>query len=89
MVMRILISRFISLIFLSTSVALNILSLYQLFCDFENFMSLFGHFQSWAPICFPKIICLRYDPANISSLLQKCHFPIDAVLNSLANTKGL
>ena len=36
------ISRFISLILLLTSVSLNILSLYQLFHDFEYFMSLFA-----------------------------------------------
>ena len=45
----ILISRFISLIFLSTSVALNIFSLYQLFRDFRKFVSLFGGFRFWAP----------------------------------------
>ena len=35
-----LISRFISFIFLSTSIALIIFSLYQLFPDFENIVSL-------------------------------------------------
>ena len=38
----ILISKFISLVFLSSSFALNILRLYQLFCDLKNLMSLFG-----------------------------------------------
>ena len=42
-------SRCISLYFLSASVALNILSVYQLFHDFENFMSLFGRFQFLPP----------------------------------------
>ena len=56
------ICRFISLTFLSISVASNILSLYQLFCYFENFMFLFGRFRFWAPICFPEIISSRYDP---------------------------
>ena len=36
------IGRSISLIFLSTLVALNILSLYQLFRGFKNFMTLFA-----------------------------------------------
>ena len=59
--------RFISMIFLSTSVALNILSLHQLFRDFENFMSLFGRFRFWEPTRFPEVICLRYDPDLSSS----------------------
>ena len=65
----ILISRLISIIFLSTFV-LNILSLCQLFCDSETFsMSLFGHFQFWAPTRFPKVICPRYRPGGIISLI--------------------
>ena len=42
-------SRCIFLYLLSASVALNILSFYQLFHDFENFMSLFSRFQFLAP----------------------------------------
>ena len=64
------ISGFISLVFLSTSVALSILSLYQLFRDSETFsMSLFGHFQFWAPTRFPEVICPRYGPRGIISLI--------------------
>ena len=49
--------------FFSTSVALNILSLYQLSLDFETFfMSLFGHFPFWVPTCFLEVICPRYGP---------------------------
>ena len=60
------ISRFISLVFLSTSVTLNILSLYQLSLDFENFsMSLLGHFRFWAHTLFPEIICPRYGLGGI------------------------
>ena len=53
------ISIFISLIFLSTSVALNILSFHVLLPDFESFMSLFVseyglavciHFAKWEGI---------------------------------------
>ena len=51
--------------FLSTSVALNILSIYQLFHDFENLMSLFRRFRFWAPTRFPKVNCFRYDPGTI------------------------
>ena len=51
----ILISRFILLTFLSTWLALNILSLRELFRDYENFMSLFGCFQFWAPTCLPEV----------------------------------
>ena len=58
-------SRCISLYFLSASVALNILSVYQLFHDFENFMSLFGHFQFLAPICFLEVIYPTYNPDTI------------------------
>ena len=58
---RRLISRFISLVFLSTSVASNILSLYQLSLDFETFfMSLFGRFLFWAHTHFPEVICPTY-----------------------------
>ena len=57
-------SRCISLYFLSASVALNILSVYQLFHDFENFMSLFGHFQFLAPICL-EVIYSRCNPDTI------------------------
>ena len=55
-------SRFISIYFLSASVALNILSVYQLFHDFENFMSLFWRFQFLAPTCFLEVIYPRYNP---------------------------
>ena len=65
----ILISRFIYLIFLSTSFALNILSLYQLFRDFENFMALFGRFWLWAPTHFPEVICPKYGAANLGNIL--------------------
>ena len=58
-------SRCISLYFLSVSVALSILSFYQLFHDFENFMSLFGDFQFLAPTCFLKVIHPRYNPDTI------------------------
>ena len=55
------ISRFISLVFLSVSVALNILSLYQLSLHCENFsMSLFGRFRFWEHTHFPEVICPRY-----------------------------
>ena len=58
-------SRCISLYFLSASVALNILSVYQLFHDFENFMSLFGRFQFLAPTYFLEVIYRRYNPDTI------------------------
>ena len=58
-------SRCISLYFLSASVALNILSVYQLFHDFENFMSLFGRFQFLEPTCFLEVIYPRYNPDTI------------------------
>ena len=58
-------SRCISLYFLSASVALNILSVYQLFHDLENFMSLFRHFQFLAPVCFLEVIYPRYNPDSI------------------------
>ena len=51
--------------FFSTSVALNILSLYPLFRDFEYFVSSFGCSRFWAPTHFPELICLRYDPALV------------------------
>ena len=59
------ISIFIDLVFLSTSVALNILSLCQLFRDFENIL----HVSIWGlPILmihlFPTI-CSRYDPESV------------------------
>ena len=61
-----LINRFIFLVFLSTLVALNILSLYQLSLDFETFpLCLFGHFRFWVPTHFPEIICPRYGPGGI------------------------
>ena len=64
------ISRFIFLVFLSTSAALNMLCLYQLFLDFETFpMCLFGHFRSWVPTRFPKVICPRYGPGGIIFLI--------------------
>ena len=53
----ILISRCISLDFLSTSVALNISSLYLLFLDFDSFMSLFGPYFGCPPI-FQKYFAL-------------------------------
>ena len=61
-------SRCISLYFLSTSVALalNILSVYQLFHDIENFMSLFGRFQFLVPACFFEVIYPRYNPDTIN-----------------------
>ena len=65
----ILISRFISLIFLSTLNALNILSLYQLFLDFEIFMSLFGCFQFWVSTSFLEVICPRYGPDCYNDLV--------------------
>ena len=69
----ILISRFISLIFLSTLNALNILSLYQLFRDIEIFMSLFGCFQFWVSTFFLEVICPRYGPDCYNDLvLGKC-----------------
>ena len=55
-------SRCISLYFLSASVALNTLSVYQLFHDFENFLPLFGRFQFLAPTCFLRVIYPRYNP---------------------------
>ena len=58
-------SGWISLYLLSASVALNILSVYQLFHDFENFMSLFGRFQFLAPTCFLEVIYRRYNPDTI------------------------
>ena len=58
-------SRFISVYFVSASVALNILSVYQLFHDFENFMSLFGRFQFLEPTCFLEVIYPRYNPDTI------------------------
>ena len=57
--------RRISLYFLSASIALNIWSLYQLFHDFENFMSLFGFFQFLAPTCFLEVFYPSYDPDTI------------------------
>ena len=71
------VARFISLIFLSTSVALNILlSLYQLFCDFENFISLFDRFRFWVPTRFPEVIRPRYDPdwPNLEQYIAKKFF---------------
>ena len=60
------ISRLIFLVFLSTSAALNILSLYQLSLDFETFpMCLFGHFRFWTSTCFPEVICPRYVAGGI------------------------
>ena len=60
------ISRFISLVFLSASVTLNILSLYQLSLDFESFsVSLFGRFRFWAHTHFPEVICPRYGLGDI------------------------
>ena len=58
-------SRCISLFFLSVSVALSRLSFYQLFHDFENFMSLFGDFQFLARTCYLKVIHLRYNADTI------------------------
>ena len=58
-------SRCITLYFLSALVALNILSVYQLFHDFENYMSLFGHFQFLSPTCFLEIIYSRCNPDTI------------------------
>ena len=69
-----LISRFFSIIFLSTSVALNILSFHQLFHDFENFMSLFGHFQFWAHTYFLEVICPRYAPSCLCCCHNRNHF---------------
>ena len=64
------INRFIFLVFLSTSAALNILSLYQLFFDFGTFpMCLFGPFRFWAPTRFPEVICPRYGPGGIIFLI--------------------
>ena len=64
------ISRFISLVFLSASVALNILSLYQLSPHFEHFsMSLFGRFCFWAHTHFPEVICPRYGFGGIIFLI--------------------
>ena len=61
-----LISRFISLVFLSASVTWNILSLYQLSLDFESFsMSLFGCFQFWVHTHFPEVIYPRYGLGGI------------------------
>ena len=54
--------RCISLYFLSASVPLSILSVYQSFHDFENFISLFGRFQFLAPTCFVEVIYRRYNP---------------------------
>ena len=60
------ISRFVSLVFLSASVTLNILSLYQLSLDFESFsMSLFGCFQFWVHTHFPEVIYPRYGLGGI------------------------
>ena len=60
------ISRFISLI-ISTSVALNILRLYQLFHGFENLMSPFRRFQFRVPTRFPEAICPRHGPVQVTS----------------------
>ena len=59
--------KFISLIFLSASIALNILGLDHLFHDNENFMSLLGCFPFWGPTCFPEVICPKHNPGNIGS----------------------
>ena len=61
----ILIGRFISLNFLSTSLALSFESLPAFFL-FENFMSLFGCFWIWTPTCFLEVICPRFDPDDQS-----------------------
>ena len=58
-------SRCISPYFLSPSVALNMLSLSQLFHDYENFISLSERFHFLAPTCFLKVIYPRYDPDTI------------------------
>ena len=58
-------SRCIYLYFLSASVTLNILIVYHLFHDFENFMSLFGRFQFLEPTCFLEVIYPRYNPDTI------------------------
>ena len=58
-------SRSISLYVLPTLVTSNILSFYQLFNDFENFMSLIGCFQFLAPTCFLEVIYPRYNPDTI------------------------
>ena len=58
-------SRCISLYFLSSSIALNILSVYQLFHDSENFMFLFGRFQFLARTCFLEVIYPWCNPGTI------------------------
>ena len=58
-------SRCVSFYFLSASVALKILSVYQLFHDFKIFMSLFGRFQFLAPTCFLEVIYPRYNSDTI------------------------
>ena len=77
------VSRFISLIFLSTSVVLNILSRYQLFRDFENYLSLFGGLWFWAPTCFLEVIWPRYDPALHSTTWVSLHVPVGFVVGWL------
>ena len=58
----------INLIFLSTSVALNIWVFTSFFLILKIvYMSLFGRFQFWAPTRFPEVICPRYDPEEICS----------------------
>ena len=44
---------------------MNILRVYQLFHDFEDCMSLFGHFQFLAPTFFLEVIYPRYNPDTI------------------------
>ena len=63
--LRIDLSRCISLYFVSVSVVLSIMSVYQLFHVFENFMSLFERFQFLAPTCFLEVIYTRYNPDTI------------------------
>ena len=61
------ISRFISLIFLSTLVALNIWVFTSYFVILNFFhMSLFGCFRFWTPTRFPELICPRYDPGYVN-----------------------
>ena len=67
--------------------------IYQLFCDFENFMSVFAHLQLWASAHFLEVICNRYDPVYIldtdwqrNNWMLINHFSIDKIIT---NKKGL
>ena len=74
--------------------------IYQLFCDFENLMSLYGRFRFQASTCFPEVICPKYEPESFWCTIEvffiswKSHAPcsrysIFCVSNHFINSKIL